>query len=434
MTLTYGYDGDSNETSVSDSLGGVVSYTYDARDELTNEKFSGTGISAEAVTYSYDNAGRLTGITRYSNLAETTEVAATAYSYDHANRMTGIVDSNSTGTTLVSYGYTYDAADRVTQEVADLGFGRLDRHADLLVHEQQPVDRRDAHERLVHERELHVGQQRQRNRHGLYDGHGQRANRLARLHLHLRQRRRDDLGDADVDGRRVDLRLRFPRPDGDGGREDLGWHDARVVTYTYDALDNRIGMDENGTQTWTLYDRGNPIMDFNGSGSLTMRYLWGPTGIVARQTSGGTVSWYLADQLGTVRDLINNSGAIIDHVDFSAFGTVLGETSPTSGDRIMGFAMLERDTVTGLNLAVYREENPGTGRWDSQDPLGFAAGDDNLYGYVDNGPTGSIDPTGLQYGQDGRPTKQYWEVPRDFHRIDRPNARRRGVETGHRRS
>jgi hypothetical protein len=82
-----------------------------------------------------------------------------------------------------------------------------------------------------------------------------------------------------------------------------------TTTYTYAALDNRIGMDENGTQTWTLYDRGNPIMDFNGSGSLTTRYLWGPTGIVARQTSGGTVSWYLADQLGTVRDIINNSGA-----------------------------------------------------------------------------------------------------------------------------
>ena len=27
------------------------------------------------------------------------------------------------------------------------------------------------------------------------------------------------------------------------------------VTYTYDALDNRIGMDENGTQTWTLRKR-----------------------------------------------------------------------------------------------------------------------------------------------------------------------------------
>ena len=37
---------------------------------------------------------------------------------------------------------------------------------------------------------------------------------------------------------------------------------------------------------------------------------------------------------------------------------------------MMGFAGLERDTVTGLNLAVYREENPGRGggivriRWD----------------------------------------------------------------------
>ena len=36
------------------------------------------------------------------------------------------------------------------------------------------------------------------------------------------------------------------------------------ATYTYDALDNRIGMDENGTQTWTLYDGTMPIMDFNG--------------------------------------------------------------------------------------------------------------------------------------------------------------------------
>ena len=139
----------------------------------------------------------------------------------------------------------------------------------------------------------------------------------------------------------------------------------------YDALGNRIGMDENSTQTWTLYDQGNPIMDFNSSGSLTMRYVWGPTGILARQTSGGTVSWYLADALGTVRDLINNSGAVIDHVDFSAFGTVLDESSPTNGDRMMGFAGMERDAVTGLTLANVAEENPSTGRW--CEPVGIAA-------------------------------------------------------------
>ena len=45
---------------------------------------------------------------------------------------------------------------------------------------------------------------------------------------------------------------------------------------------------------------------------------------------------------------------------------------------MMGFAGMELDGVTGLNLAVYREENPGTGRWDSQDPVGFEGGDAKL--------------------------------------------------------
>ena len=129
------------------------------------------------------------------------------------------------------------------------------------------------------------------------------------------------------------------------------------------------------------------------------RALW------ARQTSSGTVSWYLADRLGTDRDLINNSGSIIDHVDFSAFGTVLGETSPANGDRFMGFASLARDSVTGMNLAVERVENPETGRWGSQDPLGFAAGDANLYIFVNNNDISLTDPSGLQSGDDEDPPK-----------------------------
>jgi RHS repeat-associated protein len=173
------------------------------------------------------------------------------------------------------------------------------------------------------------------------------------------------------------------------------------VTYTYDALGNRIGMDENGTQTWTLYDGSDPIMDFNSSGSLEMRYLNGPAGqlvdsVLARESSGGTVAWYLPDRLGTVRDVINNSGAIIDHTDFSAFGTVLDQSDPSEGDRMMGFGGMELDSVTGMNLAVYRVQNPGTGRWTSEDPLGFAAGDTNLERYVGNTPANDSDSGGLQ--------------------------------------
>src|SRR5262249_24243966 len=76
--------------------------------------------------------------------------------------------------------------------------------------------------------------------------------------------------------------------------------------------------------------------------------------------------------------------------------SVLAETSPTNGDRMTGFATLERDNVIGLDLAVYREQNARTGRWGSVDPLGFAAGDANAYRYTGNAPTNFADPSGMQ--------------------------------------
>jgi RHS repeat-associated protein len=106
-----------------------------------------------------------------------------------------------------------------------------------------------------------------------------------------------------------------------------------------------------------------------------------------------------------------------DHADYSAFGRVLDESSPTSGDRFVSFAGLERDTVTELNLAVEREENPGTGRWDGEDPLGFGAGDADLYRYAANDPTDIDDPTGLGWGA-------FAPVPPQFDFRPRPNRTR----------
>ncbi len=39
--------------------------------------------------------------------------------------------------------------------------------------------------------------------------------------------------------------------------------------------------------------------------------------------------------------------------------------------------------------------DPGIGRWISEDPIGFKAGDSNLYRYVGNNPTNNTDPSGL---------------------------------------
>ena len=57
---------------------------------------------------------------------------------------------------------------------------------------------------------------------------------------------------------------------------------------------------------------------------------------------------------------------------------------------------MERDTVTGLNLAVKRVQDPGTGRWTSQIRPGLRAGDSNLYRYVQNTPNGFTDRLGVE--------------------------------------
>ena len=45
-----------------------------------------------------------------------------------------------------------------------------------------------------------------------------------------------------------------------------------------------------------------------------------------------------------------------------------------------------------------------TGRWLSQDPIGFAAGCTNLYCYCGNGPIDGVDPSGMLYVNIWNPT------------------------------
>ncbi|WP_457748060.1 RHS repeat-associated core domain-containing protein, partial [Sulfurimonas sp.] len=42
----------------------------------------------------------------------------------------------------------------------------------------------------------------------------------------------------------------------------------------------------------------------------------------------------------------------------------------------------------------YREYDPYTGKWTAKDPIDFAGGDSNLYGYVLGDPVGFVDPEG----------------------------------------
>ena len=63
------------------------------------------------------------------------------------------------------------------------------------------------------------------------------------------------------------------------------------------------------------------------------------------------------------------------------------------------------DVDTKLTHFKARDYDAQTGRWMSKDPILFAGGDTNLYGYVLQDPVNLIDPTGLYW------FRQSWQHP-----------------------
>jgi RHS repeat-associated protein len=121
--------------------------------------------------------------------------------------------------------------------------------------------------------------------------------------------------------------------------------------------------------------------------------------VFARIDSSGNATWYLPDHLGSVRVVMNSADTTTDVVSYDGFGNITVESNSTFGDRYK-WTGRELDTETGLEYNRARYYYAPVGRWISQDPVGFAAGDFNIYRYVDNNPLTFLDPTGQGKLQD----------------------------------
>ena len=145
----------------------------------------------------------------------------------------------------------------------------------------------------------------------------------------------------------------------------------------------------------TVYDGGNAWADFDEAGNLIAQYLFGDglDSNIARYRSGEGTAWYLTDQIGSIRDIVDSGGNLINHIEYDSFGNILLETNAAAGDRFK-FAGREYQSELGLYYNRARFYDPAAGRFISQDPIGFRGGDQNLYGYVSNRPTVFVDPSG----------------------------------------
>ena len=113
--------------------------------------------------------------------------------------------------------------------------------------------------------------------------------------------------------------------------------------------------------------------------------------ILADENGSGTVTWSLGDNLGSVRDLVQyNAGtgvaSVVDHVKYDTFGQITGQTN-SAWQPLFAYTGREWDADAGLYYYRARWYDPRAGRFVSEDPLGFAAGDVNLNRYVANSAT-----------------------------------------------
>ena len=185
-----------------------------------------------------------------------------------------------------------------------------------------------------------------------------------------------------------------------------------VRNYAWDA-ENRLIKITEGTKTTEIeYDgfhHWTRIVERNGATTVSdRRFIWDGNTLVEQRNATSTTAaqrylpqgvqqgtskfFYTRDHLGSIREVVNNSGGVIARYDYDPYGrrTKLSGTF----DSDFGFTGHYYHAPSGLHFAPFRAYSAELGRWLSRDPIEEEGGI-NLYGYVSNNPVSLLDPLGL---------------------------------------
>jgi RHS repeat-associated protein len=424
---TFTYDDGGNLVSWTDRKGQIHDFTYDPLSHLLTAKFKKSGNNYEsALTYTWDVGGRLTQvadstsgagtITRtYDDLDRLATEGSLSYGYDAASRRTSTIvtgqpavtygyndadqlTSVTRGSTTVSLGYDgagrlstltfptspalvqtygYDAADQLT----GITYRRGTNPADDLLYTTDPLGRRTA----VAGTFARTGLPAATTSTAVYDA----ANRLTSWNgggvTH------DNNGNlVTASGLTYAYNARNQLTSVKQGSTTLG-------AFVHDGLGRRVQRTISGVVTKYVYDGWNVVQERDSKNKVTANMLEGP-GLdqwLSRIPVSGSAAYYLTDALGSTVGLADPSGVVQTSYTYEPFGkTTVTGTSSTNPFRFTG---REEDSTGALSLYHYRARyySPTFGRFLSEDPIGFAGGDANLYGYVGNDPVNGMDPSGL---------------------------------------
>ncbi|MGR3278684.1 FG-GAP-like repeat-containing protein [Acaryochloris marina NIES-2412] len=398
VLLTYTYDAVNNMLTVTDTIegqeSGLEAYTYDALDRVIRLTQSGNGVAEKRVDFAYDVASQMTGSTRFADLAGTQLVAQSDYTFDLAGRLTNLTHSRDS-VVIADYRWDYDAANRIIR------FTSPDGTSDYNYDDRNQITRSDhsyqddeAYSYDNNGNRTNPGYETGGNNRLLsdgtytytYDGEGNRITRT-------------EIATGEVTEYTWDYRNRLT----DVVTKDSTGNVIQDVEYGYDVYDRRIEKtvdpDGDGPESeWTerfVYDGDHIALVFDENGEQTHRYLHGPQidQVLSEEIANGEVRWALADNQGTVRDVIDSEGNLLNHITYDSFGKITSETNPEIDFRF-SYTGREFDEETGQYYYRARYYDASVGRFISEDPIGFSAGDANLNRYVFNSPIIFTDPSG----------------------------------------
>jgi RHS repeat-associated protein len=385
VSFKYDYDAVGNLTKSDELIGTTVTastvYQYnDPRNLNTQITQTGVGLVSKLVKFDYDAAGLNTQIQRYANgqLAVTT-----TDSYDQYGRLVGIKQENPQSV-IANSSYGFDNLSRLTSETIDgvsrqIAYDKIDQvksvtgsNSEAYTYDKNGNRTLGGYVTGVGNKLLSDGTYNYE-----YDDEGNRT-------------KRTNIATSVVDEYVWDYRNRLTAVTSKDGTGVV----TQTVGYEYDVDDQRVSKTVGGVRENYYLDRNQIAFVTDGSGTETFHYLYGLNidSVMAQDSPTGMV-WSLGDRLGSINLLADAGGVVVDKRTYDSFGRVLSETNPSVKFRY-GYTGREQDGETGLDYYRARYYDAGNGRFISVDPMGFGAGDTNLYRYVGNSSTLYTDPTG----------------------------------------
>ncbi len=171
--------------------------------------------------------------------------------------------------------------------------------------------------------------------------------------------------------------------------------DSTTVTYKYDGLGRRIEKDVAGSVTRYVYDGEDILLEYDGTNTFLARYSHGDQvdQPLILQKAGVGHFYYHSNHQGSITHLTDGSGGVANSYIYDSYGrrsnVIESVIQPYS------YTGREYDGETGLYYYRARYYDAHIGRFLSEDPIGFDAGDQNLYRYVFNNPVNLTDPSGM---------------------------------------